>query len=132
MDYPSINPNYYDHHEDLNLMVKAYKISKKISETKPLSDFIDTKIGPHRNVDKDDEIKEFIKNYSKTTYHPVGTCSMGISEKTSVVDSNLKLHGIKNLRVADASIMPKIISGNTNSACMMIGEKCADLIKESL
>ena len=57
---------------------------------------------------------------------------MGISEKTSVVDSNLKLHGIKNLRVADASIMPKIISGNTNSACMMIGEKCADLIKESL
>ena len=132
MDYPSINPNYYDCDEDLNLMLKAYKISNKISETKPLSDFIDTKIGPHKNVDKDDEIKEFIKNFSKTTYHPVGTCSMGISEKTSVVDSNLKLHGIKNLRVADASIMPKIISGNTNSACMMIGEKCADLIKESL
>ena len=74
IDYPSINPNYYDLEEDLNLMVKAYKISKKISETIPLRDFIDTKIGTHKNVDNDDEIKELIKNYKKTNYNQYGTC----------------------------------------------------------
>ncbi len=129
---PTINPNYYDEVSDLNLMLKAYKISKKISETKPLNSIIENKIGPHKDINSDDEIKQFIKNYSKTTYHPVGTCSMGKDMSSSVVDNNLKLHGIKNLRVADASIMPNIISGNTNSACMMIGEKCADIIRRGL
>ena len=102
---PTINPNYYDEVSDLNLMLKAYKISKKISETKPLNSIIENKIGPHKDINSDDEIKQFIKNYSKTTYHPVGTCSMGKDMSSSVVDNNLKLHGIKNLRVADASIM---------------------------
>ena len=129
---PSINPNYYDNDDDLNLMIKAYKISKKISETDPLSSFVASKVGPHAEVINDNDIKEFIRNFSKTTYHPVGTCSMGSDKNTSVVNNKLKLHGIKNLRVADASIMPKIISGNTNSACMMIGEKCSDIIRRGL
>ena len=130
-DQPLINPNYYDDYDDLLLMLKAYKISKQIADTQPLNSFIDEKIGPHKNINSENEIINFIKLYSKTTYHPVGTCKMGISESDSVVDCNLKVHGIKNLRIADGSIMPNLISGNTNSACMMIGEKCSDIIRNN-
>ena len=75
-------------------------------------------------------ILEFIKNKAETLYHPSGTCKMGFDQK-SVVDKNLKVHGIKGLRIADASIMPTLVSGNTNAACMMIGERCADFIAKS-
>ncbi|CAB3223918.1 unnamed protein product [Arctia plantaginis] len=66
----------------------------------------------------------------QTVYHPVGTCGMGTDSKTSVVNSRLKVHGVKNLRVIDASIMPTITSGNTNGPSMMIGERGAELVKE--
>mgnify|MGYP000220741372 CR=1 FL=1 len=73
---------------------------------------------------------EFIKNKAETLYHPSGTCKMGF-DQNAVVDKNLKVHGIKGLRVADASIMPTLVSGNTNAVCMMIGERCADFIINS-
>ena len=70
---------------------------------------------------------DFIRNYSTTIYHPVGTCKMG-NDDMAVVNNRLQVHGIEGLRVADASIMPFIINANTNAPCMMIGEKAADMI----
>jgi choline dehydrogenase-like flavoprotein len=83
------------------------------------------------NCDAEDEevLKADIRNQSETVYHPIGTCKMG-KDKMAVVDERLRVHGVKNLRVIDASIMPKIISGNTNAPSIMIAEKGADMIKE--
>ena len=72
-------------------------------------------------------IREFLRQVCETVYHPVGTCKMG-SDEQAVVDNELRVHGIEGLRVADASIMPTLIGGNTNSPSIMIGEKCADLM----
>jgi len=77
-----------------------------------------------------DDIMAAIARKGQTIYHPVGTCSMGTVEG-SVVDPELKVHGVEGLRVADASIMPRVPRGNTNAPTIMVGEKCADLIKES-
>jgi choline dehydrogenase len=77
-----------------------------------------------------DEIMATIARKGQTIYHPVGTCSMGTADG-SVVDPQLKVHGVEALRVADASVMPRVPRGNTNAPTIMIGEKCADLIKES-
>ena len=79
-------------------------------------------------MQSDDEIREFICNNTQTIYHPVGTCKMG-NDEMAVVNAQLKVHGISRLRVADASIMPTIPNGNTNAPSIMIGEKCADMIK---
>lgn len=84
---------------------------------------------PGESVRTDDEIRDYVRHNTQTIYHPVGTCKMGTGDM-AVVDSRLRVHGIKGLRVADASIMPRIINGNTNAICMVIGEKCADLIRE--
>ena len=70
---------------------------------------------------------DWVKNNAETTYHPVGTCKMG-SDPMAVVDNELRVHGIAGLRVADASIMPTLTSGNTNAPCIMIGEKCAEMV----
>jgi choline dehydrogenase len=82
-----------------------------------------------RGVDRttDDEILDWVRNAAETTYHPVGTCKMG-SDPAAVVDSQLRVHGITGLRIADASIMPTLTSGNTNAPSIMIGEKAADML----
>ena len=92
-----------------------------------MKEFCDNEIQPGYEFSSDDHILDFIKNKAETLYHPSGTCKMGF-DQNAVVDKNLKVHGIKGLRVADASIMPTLVSGNTNAVCMMIGERCADFI----
>ena len=79
---------------------------------------------------RDDDILEFIRDKAETVYHPVGTCKMG-QDPMAVVDHELRVHGIRKLRVADASIMPTLTSGNTNAPSIMIGEKCADMVLAS-
>ena len=82
---------------------------------------------PGKTVQRDDELVDFIRNYCETLYHPVGTCKMGLGE-SAVVDPQLRVRTLDRLRIADASIMPAITSGNTNAPAIMIGERCADFI----
>jgi len=82
-------------------------------------------VDPH--LQKDDELLDWVRKNAETTYHPVGTCKMG-SDTMAVVDSELRVHGIAGLRVADASVMPTLTSGNTNAPTIMIGEKCAEMV----
>ena len=84
---------------------------------------------PGNEVQKDDDLRAYIRANSATIFHPVGTCKMG-SDEMAVVDTRLRVHGIEGLRVVDASIMPTICGGNTNAPTIMIGEKASDLIKE--
>ncbi len=82
---------------------------------------------PGAALQSDDELIEWVRHNAETTYHPVGTCKMGI-DPLAVVDPELRVHGIEGLRVADASIMPTLTSGNTNAPCIMIGEKCSSMV----
>ena len=127
---PIIQPNFLSEKEDLDYLVKGGKMVFKIMEQEPLQKFTKQNGLPiDRSSDKN--LIEHIKKTLETVYHPVGTCKMGIDEM-AVVDPALKVHGIKNLRVVDASIMPKIVSGNTNAPVYMIAEKAADMILNNI
>ena len=95
--------------------------------TSPLKEITGEEIAPGAKLQSDAELLDWVRNNAETTYHPVGTCKMG-SDPLAVVDRELKVHGIENLRVADASIMPTLTSGNTNAPSIMIGEKCAEMV----
>lgn len=103
---------------------------KRILEASPLTEFEPTDRHPI-NIDDDAELDALIRNRADTVYHPVGTCRMG-ADDDAVVDPHLKFKGLEGLYVADASIMPEIISGNTNAPSIMIGERCAEFIKADL
>ena len=124
---PVIDPNFLSNEDDMQTMISGYKRMAEILNEDPLSKYTKDPIDGNINKDNDKEIEAAIRQSADTVYHPVGTCKMGIDEM-AVVDQNLNVTGIKNLRVADASIMPQIVSGNTNAPTIMIGEKAADLI----
>ncbi len=92
-----------------------------------MAPFQASEIAPGADRTTDDEIIDWVKKAAETTYHPVGTCKMG-ADPMAVVDAQLRVHGIAGLRVADASIMPTLTSGNTNAPSIMIGEKAADMV----
>jgi len=124
---PNIHLNMLSHQDDKNIMIEAVKITRKILQASPLNINANNEIFPGEESQSDEEILSFIKNKANTIYHPVGTCKMG-SDDMAVVDSELKVHGIDNLRVVDCSIMPTIISGNTNAPAIMIAAKISDVI----
>lgn len=124
---PRIEPNYLSHPEDLRAMLDAFKIVRKIFASSAFSQVNGGEDAPGPQVQSDDEIIADIRARAETIYHPAGTCRMGV-DGMSVVDPRLRVHGIAGLRVADASIMPTLIGGNTNAPCMVIGEKCANMI----
>jgi choline dehydrogenase len=123
---PIIQPNFLEEKEDLAQLVKGGKIVFDIMEQEGLKKHTKENGLPHNRTD-DSLLIEHIKKTLETVYHPVGTCKMG-NDAMAVVDSNLTVHGIKNIRVVDASIMPKIVSGNTNAPVYMIAEKAAEMI----
>jgi choline dehydrogenase len=125
-DAPIIQPNFLSDPEDMAQLVKGAKLALDIINKSPLADLIYERQAP-QHIDNDEQLMEHIRKSVETIYHPVGTCKMG-SDDMAVVDSQLKVHGIENLRVVDASIMPTIVTGNTNAPVYMIAEKAADMI----
>lgn len=123
---PVIQPNFLKEKEDLEQLVKGVKMALKIINQSAF-DPLREKINAPMDASSDESLKEHIRNAVETVYHPVGTCKMG-NDDMAVVDDQLRVHGVTNLRVVDASIMPKIVTGNTNAAVYMIAEKAADMI----
>ena len=101
--------------------------ARELMATSPLKEITGEEIAPGAHLQTDDDLLEWVRNTAETTYHPVGTCKMG-ADPMAVVDAQLRVHGIEGLRVADASIMPTLTSGNTNAPSIMIGEKCAEMV----
>ncbi|MDC3086963.1 GMC family oxidoreductase N-terminal domain-containing protein [Paracoccaceae bacterium] len=129
-DAPLINPNFLDDTRDVDTLIKGAKMTQNILNTPPLSKYQRREIyDVHGNL-TDKQWEKHIRNRADTIYHPVGTCKMG-NDALAVVDSSLKIRGLNNIRVADASIMPTITSGNTNAPTIMIGEKGAAMILDS-
>jgi len=128
--HPEIEPGYYDDSADLDAMLAGFRMLYEVVSQGPIAKFIAAPWDPESLDPTTDDIMAAIARKGQTIYHPVGTCSMGTVEG-SVVDPELKVHGVEGLRVADASIMPRVPRGNTNAPTIMVGEKCADLIKES-
>jgi len=124
---PRIDPKFYDSPDDLEVMVKAFKITRRIMDAEPLAKWR-TEDMFTEGVQSDDDIRTALRNRSDTVYHPVGTARMG-TDGMAVVDPQLRVAGIEGLRVVDASIMPTLIGGNTNAPSIMIGEKAADMIR---
>ena len=124
---PIVDPNYLAAENDMEVSVKGIKLIRKVLQSPAFAPFLGEETMPGPAVQTDDEIRKYILEWGKTDYHPVGTCKMGVDEM-AVVGPDLKVHGIENLRVIDSSIMPSIISGNTQAPAMMIGEKGASLV----
>ncbi len=127
---PEIQPNYLAHEDDRRVLLDGARLARKLLQTPALASFADGESMPGVQVERDDELMDYIRRFGVSSYHLNGTARMGpASAPGSVVDSNLLVHGLTGLRIADASVMPDIVSANTCAATMMIGEKAADLIR---
>jgi choline dehydrogenase-like flavoprotein len=134
MAAPQIDPNFLADPDDLRRLVQGFKHMRTILSQPALAGFRGQELATTANATTDDQIEAVIRNYGDTIYHPVGTCRMGPLEgphanPLNVVDSELRVHGMAGLRVVDASIMPRIVAGNTNAPVIMVAEKAADMIK---
>ncbi|XP_043257477.1 glucose dehydrogenase [FAD, quinone]-like isoform X2 [Colletes gigas] len=137
-EYPAIVPNYFDDPHDLDILVEGAKIVHEMRNTPTLKKLnarlrCDPQCSSKHQCASDDYWRCLARMYTMTIYHPSGTCKMGPKNDTmAVVDPRLRLYGVDKLRVIDTSIMPKLVSGNTNAPTIMIAEKAADMIKEDL
>ncbi len=127
---PAMDPRYLEHPDDLEFLLRSMEIVREIAASKALAPYIKREATPGGQVRSKSELSAHVRLFGKTVYHPVGTCKMGVDE-LAAVDPELRVRGIEGLRVADASIMPSIVGGNTNAPAIMIGEKAADLIKRA-
>lgn len=126
-DYPRIHANYLASEHDRKTLIAATRRVREIFRAPALNKHLGKEFLPGEHVETDEQILSYIKAEAESVYHPVGTCKMG-NDTSSVVDARLRVHGIEGLRVADASIMPNIVSGNTHAPAVMIAEKCADML----
>ena len=126
--HPIIEPNYLSHNDDIRDLLEGVKVLRKLAKTNSFRSVIGDEFRPGPECQTDEQMIQHIKDTVWTVFHPSSTCRMGPNPKNDVVDNNLKVHGIKGLRVADASIFPHLVCGNINAATIMVGEKASDLI----
>jgi choline dehydrogenase-like flavoprotein len=126
---PAIDPRCLSNSADLEFLIAAVKLSRELASIEPLARYRGKELRPGDDAKSDDAIARDIRLRLNTIFHPVGTCKMG-TDAMAVVDPELRVRGIEGLRVADASIMPRIIGGNTNAPTIMIAEKAAELIRQ--
>ena len=126
---PEIRPNYLTAPADRQVAAEAIRLTRRICQSPALAPFSPQEYLPGADIDGDEDLARAAGDIGTTIFHPVSTCKMGDDDQ-AVVDQRLRLHGIGGLRVVDASVMPTITSGNTNSPVVMIAEKAADMIRE--
>jgi choline dehydrogenase len=122
---PSIRYNYLSTERDRQVMVDGLKIARQICNTAPLRDYVTAEFLPGEKVKSDEDWLAYCREMGETVFHPTSTCSLG-----AVVDEKLRVKGLRNLRVIDASVMPAVPSGNINAAVIAVAEKGADILKE--
>jgi len=127
--HPEILANYLSTEADRRTMIEGVRVSRRIAGAEPLASIVKRELEPGPSAETDEAILGWIRGRATTIYHPAGTCRMG-EDNMAVVDERLRVHGVTGLRVADASVMPTIVSGNTNAPAIMIGEKAAAMIRQ--
>lgn len=127
LDLPRIRTNYMQCDADVQTLIKGIEIIRELMSTKAFTDFGLKELTPGPNVTTEQELRDHIRDFCFTEWHPTSTCKMG-RDHMAVVDPQLRVYGVEGLRVVDASIMPAITSGNLNAPCLMIGEKASDMI----
>ncbi|KWI47738.1 choline dehydrogenase [Burkholderia pseudomultivorans] len=125
---PAFHPNYLSDPGDIRRSIAGLRLMRRIAETAPLASRIVDELAPGASATTDEQLLAHLKTFGNSGWHQVGTCRMG-SDSRAVVDPWLRVRGVGRLRVVDASVMPRIVAGNTNAACIMIGEKAADMIR---
>jgi choline dehydrogenase len=127
---PVIQPNYLTDQMDRRVLVAGMRLARKLLHTPELAPYFDGDVLPGPEAQNDDELLDYARQYGSTSYHLIGTARMGpATDRTAVVDDQLRVHGLTGLRVVDASIMPNMPSANTYCSTMMIAEKAADMIR---
>jgi choline dehydrogenase len=125
---PKFVGNYLSTEEDKKVMVSGMHLMRKFLQTNAMKDIVEQEIAPGSDIVDDESLMDFARNEGGTVFHQCGTCRMGKDISCSVVDERLRVHGISGLRIVDASIFPRISTGNTNAPAIMVGEKAADII----
>jgi choline dehydrogenase len=124
---PLIDPHLLEEPDDIQPLIRALKIARKAFATPAFAKYEGVEVAPGPETQTDAQFDQYIRETGYTVHHPVGSCRMG-SDEAAVVDPELRFNGIAGLRIADASVMPSIIGGNTNAPCVMIGERAADFV----
>jgi len=127
-DMPLVDPNFLSHPDDIKVSIEGIKTSCEIFRQPALQKFIKQMVVPGHDVKTDAHFAAYARQYGRTSYHPVGTCKMGV-DTAAVVDPQLRVHGIDGLRVCDSATMPSLIGSNTNAPTIMIAEKASDMIR---
>jgi choline dehydrogenase-like flavoprotein len=126
---PEVNPNWMSHPEDTRRLLKAFKYLRQIATTEPMAGIIQEELSPGAYITSDEDLIAYMKRTTQSNYHPVGSCRMGVEDDPmTVVTPDLRVKGVEGLRVMDASIMPIIISANTNATVMAVADKGVDLM----
>jgi choline dehydrogenase len=130
-DPPAVYPNYLATETDRQTVVDGLKLLRRIMATPRMQRFVESEFQPGPAIESDEQLLDYARRRGGTVYHPTSTCKMG-GDAMAVVDPELRVHGLEGLRVADASVMPTVVSGNTNAATIMIGERAADMVRQRM
>jgi choline dehydrogenase len=129
-DRARLDPQYLSVQEDLAVLEYAIRYARELVHTAAFDKLRGRELAPGEAVTASSDLGDYVRKVAGTVWHPVGTCRMG-TDPEAVVDDRLRVHGVEGLRIADASVMPRVVNGNPNAAVMMIAEKAADLISSN-